>query len=199
MARTRRWRALGVTLGVVAIGPCAAAPAAEQPALIVQIDDRVQVSLGELAAAKAEVERVFRAAGIEMVWHEGRLPATLRGLTAGEGRPGLVGVMLTHNIEKPSRDASGCPLGVAMPALAIAHVFYNRLVEVARTHPIDINAVLGRVIAHEIGHLLLPLGSHSRYGIMRADLDLGFVNPNRFTDDQARSIRAELESRSARR
>lgn len=33
--------------------------------------------------------------------------------------------------------------------------------------------ILGHVIAHEIGHLLLPLGAHSAAGIMSPRIDKG--------------------------
>jgi hypothetical protein len=58
--------------------------------------------------------------------------------------------------------------------------------------------VLGRVLAHEVGHLLLPVG-HSKTGIMRATVDLT-ITPQRFTPEQIRLIRrAVLGDRTARR
>lgn len=37
--------------------------------------------------------------------------------------------------------------------------------------PLALPMVLGRIVAHEVGHLLLPDGSHSKTGIMRERMD----------------------------
>jgi hypothetical protein len=57
--------------------------------------------------------------------------------------------------------------------------------------------VMGLVMAHEIGHLLLPYG-HSRTGLMRPNWDIGDLqsthNPTMFafTPEQADVIRERL-------
>lgn len=192
MARTRQWGALGVTLALVLVGPGGSLGATERLSVVVHIDDRVHVPARDLAPAKVEVEQVFQAAGVEIEWVEGRVLAPMAGLNAGARHQRHLLVMLVNNTEEPTSGATGCSLGLAAPAIASAYVFHNRIVETWRTRPVDVRVVLGRVIAHELGHLLLPPGSHSNYGIMRADLDLGFVNSARFTVDQARKLRAGL-------
>ena len=54
------------------------------------------------------------------------------------------------------------------------------------------SVVLGWVIAHEIGHLLLPANSHSKFGIMQASVDFRMAGLHVFTDRQADAIRAAL-------
>src|SRR5262245_20582194 len=196
MARTRRWGAFGLTLSVVLAGPCDAVAATERLSVVVNIDDRAHVPAPDLARAKVEVERVFQAARVEIAWVEGRLPAASGShAVAGPSRP--LSVTLANNLEARTHGATGCALGLVVPELTSAYVFYNRIIETSLLHPIDVRVVLGRVIAHEIGHLLLQPVNHSRYGIMRADLDLGFANPARFTDDQAARIRAGIATRLA--
>jgi hypothetical protein len=196
MGANRAWRAFGVTASVL-LGAPAAAAETDRAAVIVHVDDRAQVPARELANARGHVERVFRDAGVEITWGEPWSSAAIVGWNAA-GRLRHVAVVLVIG-EEDARGATRCALGVAMPALATASVFYNRIASTAQTRPVDADLMLGRVIAHEVGHLLLPAGSHSRYGIMRADLDLDFVNPDRFSDEQARTIRAALLTRSARR
>jgi hypothetical protein len=91
-------------------------------------------------------------------------------------------------------------------------VFYSRVEEaaqrqrIARAHNIisqnaSAGQILGAVIAHEIGHVLLDLASHSRTGIMRGDwelADLYDIATERlsFTSHQAEVIRAELVRRA---
>ena len=196
MARTRRWGVFGLTMWVLLAGLCDAVRATDRLSFVVSIDDRAHVPAPDLARATVEVERVFQAARVEIAWAEERLPVR-SGSPAAAGPSRTLSVTLSNNLEAPSQGATGCALGLYVPALTSVYVFYNRIVEESLLHPIDVRVVLGRVIAHELGHLLLPPISHSRYGIMRADLDLGFTNPARFTDDQAKRLRAEAAIRSA--
>ena len=53
-----------------------------------------------------------------------------------------------------------------------AFVFYNRILDVTRRRAVDEEDPGGRVMAHEIGHLLLPPGKHNHYGIMQRDIDV---------------------------
>jgi hypothetical protein len=62
----------------------------------------------------------------------------------------------------------------------LATVFLDLVEPVARRNGADVNEVLGRAIAHEIGHLLLGTSSHSAAGLMRAiwtDRELGRNDP----------------------
>ena len=49
-----------------------------------------------------------------------------------------------------------------------AKVMWNRVRQYARIFDLPAAKVLGNAIAHEIGHLLLGSGEHSRVGIMKA-------------------------------
>jgi hypothetical protein len=49
--------------------------------------------------------------------------------------------------------------------------FYARIENTGTMRGIDPGVLLGYVIAHEIGHLLLPYDAHSESGIMRAAWD----------------------------
>jgi hypothetical protein len=183
MANTRKCRAFVMTLSIVLSGSPGAIAAATRPTVVLRIDDSAHVPPRDLAKAKVEIERVYRAAGVDVSW---------TGNVAGESR--FLTVMLVNNRENPARGGISCVLGVALPALGRAYVFVDRIIDALRSRPADADVVLARVIAHEVGHLLLPPGSHSRYGIMRADLDVGYANPNRFTDDQATFLRSALST-----
>ena len=190
MAEPRLW--LGIAGPLLLVVHCAAPAVAAEPILVLHVDDRAGVPPRELAAAKVVVERTFRAAGVEIGWTESRFPASITATRAGFPPARHLAIMLVNNTEESTRGAAGCALGFAAPRHSVAYVFYNRIVDASRTRPVDLTVVLGRVIVHEVGHLLLPPNSHAPYGIMRADLDLGFSNPDRFTDDQARAIRSRV-------
>jgi len=71
------------------------------------------------------------------------------------------------------------------------------VMETARKADLSIPEVLGHVIAHELGHILLGPGAHSRSGIMRASLDLEWLRIGGlwFTASEARAIREKLARR----
>ena len=63
------------------------------------------------------------------------------------------------------------------------------------------SAMLGHLIAHEIGHLLLPGTDHSASGIMcpqmrEGDWNLARVGALTFTPRQAAMLRAEVAARA---
>lgn len=53
----------------------------------------------------------------------------------------------------------------------MATVFHSRVEEVAVATSSTVAGVLGAALAHEMGHLLLGRGAHSRGGIMRCPWD----------------------------
>ena len=89
-------------------------------------------------------------------------------------------------------------LGVAVfdPAAhtdALATVFDDQVQIVARRTGVERSALLGRALAHEIGHLLLREAGHSRSGLMRAVWTDGELTQNRrddwvFTDTDRRRL-----------
>jgi hypothetical protein len=81
----------------------------------------------------------------------------------------------------------------------VAYVFADRVRDFGERGHIDLWLVLGSAIAHELGHLLLPLNSHASDGIMRAHWDPklisragGFLS---FAPDQGRLLRLRVASR----
>jgi hypothetical protein len=86
-----------------------------------------------------------------------------------------------------------------------AGIFYDRVRETAGGDTAAFSTLLGRVIAHELGHLLLGENAHSRTGIMQAawssrELGLTAGAEMEFTAQQSRRIEARLaaEAQAAR-
>jgi hypothetical protein len=78
-----------------------------------------------------------------------------------------------------------------------AGVFYDRVRSLAGGATAAESVLLGRVMAHEIGHLLLGVNSHSRTGIMRAnwserELSLNATTELYFTPEQSRRMKAQI-------
>jgi hypothetical protein len=52
------------------------------------------------------------------------------------------------------------------------------------------------VLAHEVGHLLLPANSHARFGLMKPTMKGRILLIPDFTPEQGRTIRARLSSKT---
>lgn len=91
-------------------------------------------------------------------------------------------------------------MGFAAVAAAegrVAYVLYDRVQAAARLCQCAASDVMSVVVAHELGHLLLPRGDHSAVRIMRkqwhgAELRRMNRRPVRFTPAQAEQIRRRL-------
>ena len=85
-------------------------------------------------------------------------------------------------------------LGFAESGTRDATVLYDRVKRFARRYHINRGVMLGYVIAHELGHLLLPPKSHSAKGVMRGMIDLQLASDRqlRFTPEQRTLILEKL-------
>ena len=115
-----------------------------------------------------------------------------------------IGLGLGGAAHGPGGDSRVGAFGIAQPSTTggfgyMAYIFYHRVAELCgRQYPKA--PVLGHMIAHELGHLLLGLSSHSRAGIMRVpwrskDLQIACQNGMRFTKQQSNRIRANVQRR----
>lgn len=82
----------------------------------------------------------------------------------------------------------------------LAYVFIERLDPFAERHHASIPTVLCCAIAHELGHLLLPVNAHTRDGIMRAAWGPGFLPSSGvglpgFSEEQRRLLRRRIADR----
>jgi hypothetical protein len=83
-------------------------------------------------------------------------------------------------------------LGVAPQETNRVYLFWDRIARRAEEEFVLPQIVLGRVLAHEIGHHMLPQQGHSDTGIMRPTLNYQAHKLPAFTDAQAESIRKLL-------
>jgi hypothetical protein len=131
------------------------------------------VGADDLAAARSEAAHIFMRAGISLAWKECRVPGTYAGAPCTE--PLFVGRdMLLRLVDRTP--VSGAPivaLGESMldreqrgGVLMTIDLFPVRAV--AGRASTSWPTLLGRAIAHEMGHLLLGSAEHPRLGLMRA-------------------------------
>ena len=162
-----------MTMGVLTIGVSATAPAAlcasepQAPAvtLAVLVDDSAGVPAAILDKAREDASRVFHRMNVDIIWLE-HDDARLEG---GALSSLVVVRLLTHEMTARMH-APDEALGLAV-GTGLATVFYNRIEDVSGRDAGYTASILGHVIAHEIGHLLLPPRAHSPSGIMQARLN----------------------------
>jgi len=122
--------------------------------------------------------------------------------------PNQISIRLIRRPQKESRETGFRKLGFAdvldrRPGSGAVYLFYEMIEAAARDRRVPLQDVLGVVITHEIGHLLLAPG-HSDKGIMRSQLEerewrKASQGMLRFTPRQAEIIREGVASRGPAR
>ena len=167
----------------IATVPAWAADDATSKHLAVAVCDQEEVPDLLMRLAKEVTDVVYRDIGIEVEWAD------------NECHPGdgVYGVNITSR-EMAGTVVSDQTLGFAESRSAGATVLYDRIKKFARRYRINCGVMLGYVIAHELGHLLLPRNSHSSAGVMRGVIDLRLAAERqlRFTPEQGAVIVRKL-------
>jgi hypothetical protein len=176
------WTAVAVLVTIVKI---AAAEPLHPLTISLQMINEAQVPAGVLEESQEQVTRIFARAGLTVRWADTgpRLTVQIVPQVLGYARAGspVMGVA--------RRDANS----------AKAQIFFKQVQDFARLHRIDTASVLACVIAHEVGHLLLPGTAHSPTGLMQAQWDRALVHNAAtgsltFTDAQAARMLSAVSS-----
>jgi hypothetical protein len=161
-----------------------------------------------LARAEHVAEGIFQPAGVKIVWLE--CPVTRQDAARNRtcALPGIHPKLELHVLTNPMADTFGTDEDIfgsaALPADAsfgvVAYVFAERARRLAARREFDV--ILGWIIAHELGHLLLGNNSHSAIGIMRArwtirDLETAREASMSFLPNEGKQIRAQVLARIA--
>ncbi len=155
----------------------------------VVLHDDAGVPVETVDRARQELSRVFRKSNIPFAWI---------GTDACEGSCLRIRIVSKSLGGKSSnRQVVGIAPGTRELRGKLAYVFYDRILVYSAELGLDASQMLGHVMAHELGHLLLPYGAHSLTGIMRPAWDRPQVNGATsgtltFTSDQAELIRTRL-------
>ena len=118
-----------------------------------------------LRPAEAEAGRMLHSVHIELKW----IDCTSRVLSASCSSPVLPTDLIVRFLIKALPQASPVALGISDSSndSGAAFIFYDRVLAL-RTRQTFMPLMLGRVMAHEIAHLLLPEQAHTDLGLMRA-------------------------------
>jgi len=145
--------------------------------------------------AQAETSRIFKAAGITLTWlPSGEVPANY-----------LIIEIVKTPIGQISRNPNvlGVSPGSKEVPGRVAWLYYDRIQDLARFLHLEVAQLLGHVMAHEMGHLLLPSGAHAAGGLMKAGWDnqqaiLAATGSLTFEASQAALIRTRLRGKTNR-
>jgi len=171
-------------------------------AIRVHVDNYSQASSTTLSRAEREAGSIFGEAGLRIVWLNcpvGSSPSVSGNPCQGPLEPTDIVLRI---IPGPAKNTFQDPVfGFAVVPL-VASVFYDYAVRRAKIDAaeFEVPILLGCVVAHEIGHLLLGLNGHSDSGIMqgrweRKQIRQAMTGTLLFTPEQAKLIQVETQRR----
>ena len=179
--------------------PLFAFEAEPNPTITILVYNMAEVPGDILGGAEREAARIFSQAGIDLNWFDctaGHSDVGSQNLCQEGWGPINIGLRLLARPTAP-RNLQGERFGFAIsPGLATAYYDY-RARFISNEFGMGVPLILGCVIAHEIGHLLLAPNSHSTEGVMQADwaqrqLREALMRDLLFSPQQSRLIQAEV-------
>jgi hypothetical protein len=170
---------------------------------IVRVYDMVSGAASRRVTAIDTAAAILDAAGVELEWvtcaPHVAADARCRG---ARGADDLVVRIIADG--GPAANDGRFPLGYAVVdnercVATLATVFADRVERIGRESRTDVALLLGRAIAHEVGHLVLRSAAHSRAGLMREAWTDAELYRNRaddwvFTPADRAGLRASIES-----
>src|SRR5262245_56486435 len=170
------------------------------------LDARAAVVPAVLDQAQKETFRIFWHEGISVSW----VPASASGSgpvdpeELAAARRTFVGrLIILPRLPTGSSTGSKVLMGAtpltARSCSGESYVFVNQIIEFAEARRADRGLVMGTVVAHEIGHLLLRHRGHATDGLMRmpwtlADWQRATMGLLLFSPSEARTMQTTISS-----
>jgi hypothetical protein len=129
-----------------------------RPTVLVMFQNDAGVSAGLAASVQAEVARLYGIIDVDISWVT-KVPKP--------GRRLLVVSLVTWEPESPiAPSVLGLTYGSQESRGTRAYVFWRRVERASSAFMAALHNLLAVAIAHELGHMLLPDGSHAKHGLM---------------------------------
>lgn len=168
--------------------------------ITLRVYDYAHVKPAILAATEREASRILARAGVTTQWQE--CPTShdakkdFRGCAAPEPDDYVVSILPNSMADKLEKD-DGFGAADDSGTSHRAAIFYERISQRAGGDTTAMDVLAGRVMAREIGSLLLGTNASSKTGIMKArwtsnDLSVLAGNEMYFTAEQARQMDMRL-------
>ena len=222
MRRLHTWH---VVLGLILAGSSAIAARAAghspkgELVFTVYVHNYAQVDAKTLSNAEIVATGIFRNAGVEAHWADAQEVSNGSPADLTETESNVLSNLRVYILPQEMAQRLGMPdnvMGLAPgkgPNRLLVYVFDQWLKALAERQVDEqmrgtipwhatVAQILGAMMAHELGHILLNLPSHSESGIMKGDWDLKAMCDAAFglllfTRQQAEVIRAEVTRRNS--
>ena len=168
------------------------------------------LSAETLAKAEQEAARIYERAGLETQWLDCPLsPAEADQYPACQLPVGVTRLALRLLSREMAERRKSDPMTFGFALLpedggfgTIVNVYPHRAGELAKGREKTQAVILGHLMAHELGHLLLGVGSHSANGLMhvpwrKKELELVSQGSMFFMPWQAEQMRTQVAARLA--
>lgn len=202
-----RWE-LGSYLTLSAVLALPLGATEPDPTITVFVYNYAGIQPEDLAKTKAEASRVYRHGGVEIEWLDCPLsPKEADQFPACQLPPGptrLAVRILSQSMAERMRQARDC-FGFALypedgSFATVANVFAHHAEQIANRHRVRRGVILGHIVAHELGHLLLGAGSHSSSGMMHVpwlpqELERVAQGAMMFTGGESEKMRVNIRAR----
>jgi hypothetical protein len=156
-------RLVGWIAGLLVLIAGFSAQAAEP--VVVRCYAMATMSTGALARARATASSLLDDASVQIVWRDCSKNACEAPLETAE----LVLRIVSSSPMTAPGTLGSSTLDLSGGSGTLATVFADRVSVVAERNGIDAGTLLGRAMAHEIGHVLLGTAVHASSGLMRAE------------------------------
>ena len=187
-------RARLLTAGLVGLLTVAGARAHAQ-AIVLAVENDARIPSADLADVEVLVARSYLAIGVRVIWVHGEVPAhDSRG-----PRIHLRLLSRTSAARMFTTEIGSTVLALANRPAQIVYVLCHRVVEASFKYSLHYTRILGLVVAHELGHVLLPANSHSEAGVMKGRVNLWAKPAYDFTPEEGAAIRSMLRRQAQAR
>src|SRR4051812_6060148 len=142
--------------------------------LVVRTYDSAGVAPRVFAQAQQRAGVTLAAVGINPIWR----PCHVRGCIT-RPKPHEIEIRFVRATPQSEPGSLGfATIDLAEHAGTLATIYVDRVDAIAAQGGADRGELLGRAIAHEIGHLILGTVDHARVGLMRATWKTGELRRN---------------------
>lgn len=173
-------------------------PITAVPTLTIRIYDYAAIPSDLLARSQRVVSRLYGEIGVKVDWAKTISDGTARGPMSIDPRE-LVVVILSPRMSQRQTlpdDVVGVAASAPSELGRLAYILYDRLDRLDFASDNQVMDAMGLVIAHELGHLLLPHGSHAMSGLMQPVWTFDMLRTDQgrfgFSSAQAEGIRRGL-------
>lgn len=196
MPGTKTFCAFVMLIGLTGTAWCSSPT---RPQLTVYVSNSAHSAESSLLEAEREAARIFRTAGIGVDWvncARNEASAIASRCNQAPGPAELV-IRIIPRAREASQNVTGMSF-LGPTGGVYADIFFDRVLELQQVDPgLTLAPILGDVIAHELGHLLLGENSHSHIGLMQAtwkypQLRLIEIGQLRFSSSEATQLRERI-------